>query len=137
MNAREKSEALATRLRQIKSPQDRLAAIIQMGRAAPGLEEKFKTKEFKLEGCLSNLWVACEMRDGLCEFRADSDSAIVKGLAVAVCELHSALTPREVGNVDLNALRETGLWQQLTPNRRTGMARLVERIQSFAREQER
>lgn len=136
MKAREKSEAWIERLKRIKSPQDRLAEVIRIGRGAEGLPEEAKTKTNKLEGCLSNLWLRCDAREGLCFFRADSDSAIVKGLAVMICDLHSGLAPDDVGQVDLSALRETGLWQHLTPNRRTGLSRLVERIQTFAREME-
>lgn len=126
---------LIARLRAVKSPQDRLAQVIQIARAAPVLGEEFKTDAYKLEGCLSNLWLVCEMREGRCFFRADSDSAVVKGLAVIVCVLHDGLAPEEVERVNADVLRETGVWQQLTPNRRTGISKLVERIHAFAREQ--
>lgn len=128
-------EELIARLRAVKSPQDRLAQVIQIARAAPGLDEGFKTDDYKLEGCLSNLWLVCEMREGRCWFRADSDSAVVKGLAVIVCALHNGLAPEEVERVNADVLRETGVWQQLTPNRRTGISKLVEKIHAFAREQ--
>lgn len=134
MTLREKQEALAADLGRFKTAQDRLAQMIRVGRAAPGLEEKFKTPETKLEGCLSNLWLRSEFREGACHFTADSDSAIVKGLATLICELFSGLPPQEIVNGDLAPLRQAGLWQQLTPNRRTGLSRLVDRIHEFARE---
>ncbi len=133
MNLREKQEKLAANLAPFKTPQDRLARMIQIGRAAPGLPEEFKTSERKLEGCLSNLWLRSDFRDGLCFFEADSDSAIVKGLATVMCELFSALPPGEILQADLAPLRQAGLWQQLTPNRRTGLSRLVDHIHEFAR----
>jgi cysteine desulfuration protein SufE len=125
---------LIARLQAVKSPQDRLAQVIQIARAAPGLADEFKTDAYKLEGCLSNLWLVCELRDGRCFFRADSDSAVVKGLAVIVCALHDGLAPAEVEKVNAEALKETGVWQQLTPNRRTGVSKLLEKIHAFARE---
>jgi len=134
MTLREKQDALAADLSRYKNPQDRLAHMIRVGRAAPGLEENFKTPEAKLEGCLSNLWVRSEFRDGLCFFRADSDSAIVKGLATVISDLFSGLPPEDILKADLAPLRQAGLWQQLTPNRRTGLARLVDNIHEFARE---
>ena len=134
MTLREKQDALAADLSRFKNPQDRLAHMIRLGRAAAGLDEKFKTPEARLEGCLSNLWLRSEFRDGLCFFRADSDSAIVKGLATVICDLFSALPPEEILKADLAPLRQAGLWQQLTPNRRTGLSRLVDNIHEFARE---
>jgi cysteine desulfuration protein SufE len=134
MTLREKQEALAADLGRFKTAQDRLAHMIRIGRSAPGLEDRFKTPEAKLEGCLSNLWLQSELREGSCYFRADSDSAIVKGLATVICELFSGLPPNEILQADLAPLRQAGLWQQLTPNRRTGLSRLVDNIHEFARE---
>lgn len=134
MTLREKQDALAAELARFKTPQDRLGHMIRVGRAAPGLEESFKTPESKLEGCLSNLWLRSEFRDGRCYFGADSDSAIVKGLATVICEVFSGLEPAEIVSGDLAPLRQAGLWQQLTPNRRTGLSRLVDNIHEFARE---
>jgi cysteine desulfuration protein SufE len=133
MTLREKQDALAADLVRFKTAQDRLAHMIRVGRAAPGLDENFKTPEAKLEGCLSNLWLRSEFRDGQCYFNADSDSAIVKGLATVICNLFSGLPPHEIVNGDLAPLRQAGLWQQLTPNRRTGLSRLVDNIHEFAR----
>lgn len=133
MTLREKQDALAADLARFKTPQDRLGHMIRVGRVAPGLDENLKTPEAKLEGCLSNLWLRSEFRDGRCHFSADSDSAIVKGLATVICELFSDLPPAEIVAGDLAPLRQAGLWQQLTPNRRTGLSRLVDNIHEFAR----
>jgi cysteine desulfuration protein SufE len=133
MTLRDKQDALATDLARFKTAQDRLAHMIRVARAAPGLDEKFKTPELKLEGCLSNLWLHSEFRQGRCYFSADSDSAIVKGLATVISELFSGLAPSEIVSGDLAPLRQAGLWQQLTPNRRTGLSRLVDNIHEFAR----
>jgi cysteine desulfuration protein SufE len=133
MTLLQKQAALAADLACFKNPQDRLAHMIQIARAGAGLSDEFKTPETKLEGCLSNLWLRAEFRDGCCYFRSDSDSAIVKGLATVICDLFSGLAPAEIVGADLAPLREAGLWQQLTPNRRTGLSRLVDRIHEFAR----
>jgi cysteine desulfuration protein SufE len=133
MTFREKHQALTKEMARFKTPQDRLAHVILIGRKAPGLPEEFKTPERKLEGCLSNLWLRAEFRDGACYFASDSDSAIVKGLAAIICNLFSGEAPAEILRADLSPLREAGLWQQLTPNRRTGLARMVDKIHEFAR----
>lgn len=133
MTLREKQEALTEDLARFKNPQDRLAHMIQVGRKSPGLPDDFKTPDRKLEGCLSNLWLRGEFRAGVCFFSADSDSAIVKGLATVICDLFSGLPPSEIVQADLAPLRQAGLWQQLTPNRRTGLSRLVDNIHEFAR----
>jgi cysteine desulfuration protein SufE len=129
----DKRQALTAEMARFKTPQDRLAHVIQMARKSPSLPAEFKTPELKLEGCLANLWLRSEFRDGACYFQSDSDSAIVKGLAAIICNLFSDEAPAEILRADLTPLREAGLWQQLTPNRRTGLARMVDRIHDFAR----
>jgi cysteine desulfuration protein SufE len=129
----EKQKALENEMGRYKNPQDRLTHVIRLGREAASLPEELKRPELRLEGCLSNLWLRSEFRDGACYFSADSDSAIVKGLAVIICNLFSGAAPEEILKADLSALRTAGLWQQLTPNRRTGLARMVDRIHEFAR----
>jgi cysteine desulfuration protein SufE len=136
MTFREKHQALTLEMARFKSPQDRLAHVIQIGRKARGLPEEYKTPERKLEGCLSNLWLRAEFRNGACHFESDSDSAIIKGLAAIICDLFSGEVPAEILRTDLAPLREAGLWQQLTPNRRTGLARMVDQIHEFARAQQ-
>lgn len=133
MTLSEKQAALADELARFKNPQDRLQHMIQIARASAGLPSALKTPEHKLEGCLSNLWLQCEFKEGVCYFAADSDSAIVKGLATVICNLFSGLAPAEILQADLAPLRQAGLWQQLTPNRRTGLSRLLDRIHEFAR----
>lgn len=133
MTLPEKQAALSAEFARFKNPQDRLTHLIKIARGSPGLPEEVKTPEAKLEGCLSNLWLRSDYRDGVCQFHADSDSAIVKGLATVICDLFSGLAPAEVLKADLSPLREAGLWQQLTPNRRTGLSRLVDHIHEFAR----
>ncbi len=135
MTLLEKQSALARDFARFKNPQERLTHLIALARSAPGLPADQKTPATKLDGCLSNLWLRSELRDGLCHFQADSDSAIVKGLASVLCALFSSLPPADVLAADLAPLRQAGLWQQLTPNRRTGLARLVDAIHEFARAQ--
>lgn len=136
MTFRDKEKALAADMARFKTAQDRLAHVIQIGRKAPSLPDSSKLPELKLEGCLSNLWLFSRIEDdGLCYFQSDSDSAIVKGLAAIICDLFSGAAPEDILRADLSPLREAGLWQQLTPNRRTGLSRMVDQIHEFARHQ--
>ena len=57
---------------------------------------------------------------------------IMKGIAVMLCEFYSGQTPEEIAAIDPSFLREVGITQHLTPNRRNGLARIWERIRAFA-----
>lgn len=133
MTIAEKQEELATTLRALPTAQDRLAYIVGRGRAALSLEEGMKADAFRLEGCLAKVWFVPEFVKGRCFFRADSDSAIVKGITVLLCEFYSGQTPVEIIETKPVFLEKFGITQHLTPNRRNSLAKVWAGIEGFAR----
>jgi len=77
---------LLARLARVKDAQERMALVVECGRRQAPLAETFKTDEFRVEGCLAHLWLVAEFREGKCFFQTDSDSAIMKGISVMLCE---------------------------------------------------
>jgi cysteine desulfuration protein SufE len=70
------------------------------------------------------------------EFRADSDSHIVKGLLAIILTTYSGKTPQQILATDIEEIfRRLGLQQNLTPNRRSGFYATVERIKKLAADQ--
>jgi cysteine desulfuration protein SufE len=132
MTIAEKQQHLAAKLSGLKSAQDRLAYVVRQGRAAPPLEAAFRTEAFRVEGCLAKVWFVAEFAGGRCQFRADSESAVVKGIALLLCEFYSGQSPREIVETSPAFLKDFGITQHLTPNRRNSLGRIWERIRGFA-----
>lgn len=122
-------------LAELKSAQDRLAWIVERGRRSPPLPAEVKTEAARVEGCLAKVWLVCDFRDGRCYFQTDSDSAIVKGIAVLLCQLYSGQLPREIVETPPAFLEKYGISQHLTPNRRNSLSQIWRRIESWARAQ--
>jgi cysteine desulfuration protein SufE len=97
------------------------------------LAPEFKTDAFRVEGCLAKVWFVPEFSGGRCQFRADSDSAIVKGIAVLLCDFYSGRTPEEIAQTSPAFLEELGITQHLTPNRRNSLGAIWRKMQDFAR----
>lgn len=112
--------------------QERMAALVAWSRRAPSLAPEHRTELNRVEGCLSRLWLHAEIRVGRCYFQADSDSAIVKGVAAIFCEVYSGATPGEILSDNPAFLADAGVTQHLTPNRRNGLSRLWAKMQAFA-----
>jgi cysteine desulfuration protein SufE len=129
----ENQRQVAAALRALKTAQDRLAYIVDLGRRAPPLANEFKTEAYRVEGCLAKVWFVPEFVDRRCQFRADSDSTIVKGIAVLLCDLYNGQPPEEILQSSPTSLEELGITQHLTPNRRNSLGRIWEKIQAFAR----
>lgn len=133
MDLKEKQAALVEEITLIPDAYERLGYIVERGKNAPGLPEDLRIENFKIDGCMSQLWIVPAFKNNLCTFRSDSDSAIVKGIAELLCNFYSDASPEEVASTDAEFLGEVGITQHLSPNRRNGLSRIVESIQRFAR----
>jgi cysteine desulfuration protein SufE len=133
MTLQEKKQRLVEDFSLIEDPHERLGYIIDIGKSAEGLEDSLKTDQYRIEGCISNLWLVPTMEDGKCVFRADSDAMITKGFASLLCQLYSHESPNEILTIDPLFLSEVGVTQHLSPNRRNGLTQVGQRIVSFAK----
>ncbi|MFT5357735.1 MAG: cysteine desulfuration protein SufE [Polyangiales bacterium] len=112
---------------------DRYAFLIEMGRELPPYPEELRDKAHKVKGCLSQVWLAAETRDGHMYFQADSDAHIVKGLVALVRLAFEGKTPSEVTDFDMDALlSKLGLDKHLTPGRSNGLHSMIKRIRAYA-----
>jgi cysteine desulfuration protein SufE len=113
--------------------QERYRYIIDLGMKLPNLDEKHKTEDNKVRGCMSQVWMVHEVEDTTLHFYADSDSHIVKGLISVLLSLYSGHSAGDVLALDIeNVFESIGLNQHLSPNRRNGFYAMVERIRSVA-----
>ncbi|UEM23394.1 SufE family protein [Skermanella mucosa] len=115
--------------------EDRYRYVIDLGRGLPPLDDRYHTDAFKVEGCMSQVWlVPLPSEERRMRFAADSDSAIVKGLAAVLLTAYSDHTPEEILDTDLEAIfARIGLDQHLSPNRRNGFFSMVETIKASAK----
>lgn len=133
MTLEEKKAALIEEITLIPDAYERLGHIVELGKNAEGLPDDLQLDSFKIEGCMSQLWVVPEFKDGQCYFKSESDSAIVKGIASLLCDFYSGAKPDDIIVTDAEFLGEVGITQHLSPNRRNGLSRIVESIQRFAK----
>ncbi|MBO6102552.1 MAG: SufE family protein [Opitutales bacterium] len=129
----ERKNALREEFGYFGSPEERFEYIISKTKGAEPLCESLKTEQYLVRGCVSNLWLVPEIREGKCVFKADADSVITKGVARLVCDMYSGLSPRGVLDFDCEFLSEIGISQYLSPNRRNGLSKLCEKIADFAK----
>jgi cysteine desulfuration protein SufE len=132
MTLAEKKERLGRELAGCRTPQDRFARVLAMGRDYARLSPGQKVEEHLVPGCLSRLWLVAEVRQGRCHFRTDSDSTVVRAMAGLLADFYSGQRPVEILQMDPSFLRELGLEQHVTANRRNALSRLWERIRQFA-----
>lgn len=112
--------------------EDKYRYIIELGEKLPALDEKFKTDEWKVEGCQSQVWLVPHIKDGIITFAGDSDAMIVRGLMAIIFEIFSNKSAKEINDIDVDAIMvKMGLNEHLSPSRRNGLKAMIDRIKRF------
>ncbi|MCA1771771.1 MAG: SufE family protein [Halomonas sp.] len=113
---------------------DRYQYIIDMGKQLPAFPDEWKTDEFKIQGCQSNVWMHHEAQDDKLIFKATSDAAIVSGLIAVLLRIYSERTADEVRGTEPHFMTDLGLDKHLSPTRSNGLHAMLERIYQVARQ---
>ncbi len=117
--------------------EERYKYVIELGRMLPPIDDRFRTPEYKVQGCASQVWLISNMDSTGPEptlvFEGDSDALIVKGLIAILRILLSGKQPADILNIDVQAkLEQLGLHEALTPQRSNGLASMIRRIKTDA-----
>lgn len=111
---------------------DRYAYLIDLGKKLIRDGEHLKSDQYKISGCQSNVWLKTESADDKLYFTGTSDSTIVAGLMTLLFKVYSGHTADEIKRTPPDFISQTGLVNNLTSQRSTGLARMVEQIQLSA-----
>lgn len=107
--------------------------VIDLGRNLEPLDEKYKTDEWLVKGCQSQVWLVAQYQNNHFHFFGDSDAILVKGIIAIVLLIYNDKTPQEIKNVDVEKIfAKIGLEENLTPSRRNGMMSMIEKIRHYA-----
>lgn len=113
--------------------EDKYRYIIDLGNGLEPLDEQFKTEEWKVRGCQSQVWLLPSRQGDKIHFRGDSDAMIVKGLMAIVLMIYSDKSPSEIKAVAVEDIfAKLGLSEHLSPSRRNGLIAMTEKIKYYA-----
>ena len=114
--------------------QDKYEHIIDMGKKLDMLPDKYHTKEFKVEGCVSEVFLVPKKNNNLLSFQADSNSVITRGLIAMLLRIYSDRIPEDIINNPPQFIDKVGLGVHLTPSRTNGLHSMVEKIMEYAKQ---
>ncbi len=118
---------------------ERYEYLIQLGGRVEALPEEEKTDEVKVRGCQSSVWLLSDA-DGsqsppAVTFRGESDAKIVNGLVAILLSLYQDKNAEEILALDAEEeLAKLQLEHYLSPSRKNGLAKMVERARRDATE---
>jgi len=127
-----KQQELIEQYAAIEDLQERMALLVDRARKMPPLDPSLRTEEARVQGCMSRVWLAPVIEAGLCRFRVDADSTLVRGLAALICEIYDGAAPSEVLAVEPELLEKLQILPNLSPTRRHGLQQVRNAIRAFA-----
>jgi len=113
---------------------DKYEYIIELGKQLSPLDKQFKTNLFKVQGCQSQIWLHPYEKEGKLYFEAGGDALIAKGLVQILIRIYSGHTPLEIMETDSSTLKELHLSEIISSGRQNGIASMLKRIYTFAKE---
>jgi cysteine desulfuration protein SufE len=111
---------------------ERYKFLIDLARKASPFPEEFRLETFKVQGCLSQVWLVPKFENGCINYFSDSDAMIVKGTVTLISDIYSGSTPKDIVENDRNLMEELNLGNILSMNRRNGAYNMLSTIKQQA-----
>jgi cysteine desulfuration protein SufE len=133
MNLSDRQKQIVDEFSALKTWEDRYKKIIEIGKALPPLEAKFKVDENIVKGCQSQVWLVANLdAKKHIIFQADSDALIVRGLVALLIRVYSNAEPAEILAATPDFIRALGFESNLSPSRANGLIAMVKQMKYYA-----
>jgi cysteine desulfuration protein SufE len=138
----EREKFLLDEMADLDDWKERYSYILDLATELEVFPEEFRLDEFKVKGCVSQLWLVGQKNletneektnEERIQFYADSDSLFVKGMAALLVKLFKDLPAKEIAAYEGNILMISGLIQNLSPNRVNGAGSMLARFKEYGR----
>lgn len=109
--------------------------LVDRSKRFPALPPAERTEANRVHACVSVVWLTSEMRGGVCVFRGDAESPVVRALVVLLCEFFSGMEPAVIAASNHDPLEALEVTRNLSPTRRNGLMATRNNIREFASRQ--
>ena len=117
----------------IEDWEDRYKYIIDLGKSLDPLSENDYNKQNKVDGCASQVWLVIKEEQikekTILEFKADSDSFLVKGLLTIIISIFSRKAPSDILKINYdNELKKLNLKENISQQRSNGLTSVINKV---------
>ncbi len=126
-------DAIVNKLQGTNDPRKRYEYVIWLGKKLPVMPQELQVADYKVKGCISEVYVFGQIVDGKMEWQGYSDALITKGLVALLIQGLKTLTPKEIMEIKPDFISATGLSGSLTPSRANGFLNILLCMQAQAK----
>ncbi|GAB5521900.1 MAG: SufE family protein [Rhodothermales bacterium] len=107
--------------------------LIEQGRDLPEIEDEYKTEDYRIRGCQSQVWMRAEHTDGdTVHYKADSDALITRGLVALMIRVLDRQPADAIVDADLGFLDAIGMNEHLSSTRKNGLHAMIKQMKRYA-----
>lgn len=123
---------IVDRFQRRTDPKQKYKQLLWYAQKLPVMPDTGKTEANKVKGCVSQVYVTADLKDGKVQYQGDADAQLVKGLLAFLIEGLNELPPAEIAQVKPDFIEDTGLKVSLTPSRANGFYNIFKMMQQKA-----
>lgn len=111
---------------------DKYQYLVELGKSLPLIDPQYRTENYLITGCQSQVWLHARFENGVIIFTADSDAIITKGIVYLLVRVLSGHTPEEILESGLSFIDRIGLKEHLSPTRANGLLAMIKQMKLYA-----
>ena len=106
--------------------------LMELGQKLAPLPDGDKVEENVVKGCQSKVWLKTDMDQGCIVYRADSNTAITKGLVSLLVNILSGEKADDIIHADLYFIHRIGMDRFIGTQRSNGFAAMIKQMKMYA-----
>lgn len=106
--------------------------IMELGEELSEFPEDQKTDHNIVKGCQSKVWMLASLEQGRIQFKADSNTAITKGLVSLLVRVLNQSDPESVIKSEIYFPKQIGMDRFIGTQRSNGFAAMIKQMKLFA-----
>ncbi len=106
--------------------------IMELGAELGTLPDEARIEDNIVKGCQSKVWMLADMENDRIQFKADSNTAITKGLVSLLVRVLNQSSPQDVINAEIYFPKQIGMDRFIGTQRSNGFAAMIKQMKLYA-----
>lgn len=106
--------------------------VMDLGAELNTFPEEERREENIVKGCQSKVWMIASLEDGRLQYKADSNTAITKGLVSLLVRVFDQASPDDIISAEIYFPSQIGMDRFIGTQRSNGFAAMIKQMKLYA-----